>query len=63
VYYKWTNAPTSLTITLETPSNTNILNNYMFEFSTGSAGCTLALPSSIKWANGETPVFESDTIY
>lgn len=63
VYYKWTNAPTSLTITLETPSNTNILNNYMFEFSTGSAGCTLALPSSIKWANGETPVFELDTIY
>ena len=62
-YYKWTNTPTSITITLETPSDTNILNNYMFEFTTSSSGCTLSVPSTIKWINGTVPTIEAGKTY
>ena len=63
VYYKWTNAPTRLTITLETPSNTSIVNNYMFEFTASSSGCTLSVPSTIKWINGTAPSIEAGKTY
>lgn len=62
-YYRKTNQSSSLTITLAAESNTNIINEYFIEFTTAATGTTIALPSSIKWANGEIPVFESDTTY
>lgn len=62
-YYKWTSAMSSLTITLATPTNTSILNNYMFEFTTSSSGCTLNVPSTVKWANGEAPTIEASKTY
>lgn len=62
-YYKWTSAMSSLTITLATPANTSRLNNYMFEFTTSSSGCTLNVPSTIKWANGEAPTIEASKTY
>lgn len=62
-YYKWTSAMSSLTITLATPSNTSILNNYMFEFTTSSSGCTFNVPSTVKWANGEAPTIEASKTY
>lgn len=63
IYYKWSNTPTSITITLTTPTNTNILNNYMFEFTASSSGCTLSVPSSIKWLNEIPPVIEPSKTY
>lgn len=53
----------TLTITLNSASIDNILNEYFVEFTTSSSGTTVSLPSSIKWANGETPTFEAGTTY
>lgn len=63
IYYKWTGTPTSITITLGTPSDSTILNNYMFEFTSSSSGTTLTMPSSIRWMNGNTPTIESGKTY
>lgn len=62
-YYRWTNTPSSITITLATPSNSTILNNYMFEFTASSSGTTLTMPSTIKWLNGSTPTIDNGKTY
>ena len=64
VYYRNTSTSLStLTITLGSVSNGNIINEYFVEFTTSSSGTTISLPSTIKWANGETPTFETSTTY
>ena len=64
IYYKNTSTWLStLTITLGSVSNSNIINEYFVEFTTSSSGTTVNLPSTIKWANGETPTFEASTTY
>ena len=64
IYYRNTNVELStLTITLGNVSNSNIINEYFVEFTTSSSGTTISLPSTIKWANGETPTFEASTTY
>lgn len=64
IYYRNTNTSlSSLTITLGSVSNSNIINEYFVEFTTSSSGTTISLPSSIKWANGVTPTFESGKTY
>ena len=64
VYHRNTSTTLStLTINLGATSDTTILNEYFVEFTTRSAGTTVSLPSSIKWANGETPTFEASTTY
>ena len=64
IYYRNTNTSlSSLTITLGSISNSNILNEYFVEFTTRDAGTTVSLPSSIKWANGVTPTFENGKTY
>lgn len=64
IYYRNTSTSLStLTITLSSVSNSNIINEYFVEFTTRSAGTTVSLPSTIKWANGEAPTFEASTTY
>jgi hypothetical protein len=64
IYYRNTSTSLStLTITLGSVSNSNILNEYFVEFTTSSSGTTVSLPSTIKWTNGETPTFEASTTY
>ena len=64
VYYRNTNTSLStLTIKLGSVSNSNIINEYFVEFTTRSSGTTVSLPSTVKWANGETPTFEASTTY
>jgi hypothetical protein len=64
IYYRNTSTSlSSLTITLGSVSNSNIINEYFVEFTTSSSGTTVTLPSGIKWANGETPTFETSTTY
>lgn len=64
IYYRNTSTTLStLTITLGGASNSNIINEYFVEFTTRSAGTTVSLPSTIKWANGEAPTFEAGTTY
>ena len=62
-YYKWTAAVSSLEITLTAPKDTRVLNNYMMEFTTSSTGCSLTLPTTIKWANGEVPTLDASITY
>ena len=64
IYYRNTSTSLStLTITLGSASNSNIINEYFVEFTTSSSGTTVSLPSTIKWANGEIPTFEASTTY
>ena len=64
VYYRNTNTSlSSLTIMLGVGLNSNIINEYFIEFTTSSTGTTVSLPSSVKWANGETPTFENGKTY
>ena len=56
IYYRNTSTSlSSLTITLGSVSNSNIINEYFVEFTTRSAGTIVSLPSTIKWANGGNP--------
>ena len=51
----------SLNITLAAITDTSVLNEYMFEFASGSTATTLTLPNAIKWL--ETPSIEANKIY
>lgn len=51
----------TLTITLEQPTDTTIVNHYYFEFTSGSTATTLSLPASIKWTS--EPSIKSNKIY
>lgn len=64
VYYRNTSTSlSSLTITLGSVSNSNIINEYFVEFTTRSAGTTISFPSSVKWVDGITPTWESGCTY
>lgn len=64
IYYINTSTSLStLTITLGSVSNPNIINEYFVEFTTRSSGTTVSLPSTIKWMNGTAPTFEAGTTY
>lgn len=52
---------TELSLTLAEITDTTQLNEYMFEFVSGSTATTLTLPDTIKWL--ETPTIESNKIY
>lgn len=51
---------TSLTLILGT--GTSYLDEYMFEFTSGSTATTLSLPNAVSWING-TPTIETNTTY
>ena len=64
IYYRQTSTNlTSLNISLYSPSDNTILNEYFIEFTTPSTGTAVTLPTNIKWANGEAPVFENNCTY
>ena len=64
IYYRNTSTSlSSLTIKLDSVSNSNIINEYFVEFTTRSAATTVSLPSTVTWANGETPTFENGKTY
>jgi hypothetical protein len=64
IYYRNTSTSlSSLTITLGSVSNSNIINEYFVEFTTRSAGTTVSLPTGVKWMNGVVPTFEANTTY
>lgn len=59
-FYKFGEVST-LNITLAEITDTSVLNEYMFEFVSGSTATTLTLPNIIKWL--ETPSIEANKIY
>lgn len=55
---------TSLTLTLATPSDATIVNEYMFEFESGSTATTLSLPATVEWDADKGDInIESGYIY
>lgn len=51
----------SLNITLATPSDNTIYNEYMFEFDSGTTPTSLTLPNTVEWV--ETPTIEASKTY
>lgn len=49
IYHKWGEV-TSLTINLEEPTDTGIVNEYLFEFTAGATAPTIALPDNLLFA-------------
>ena len=52
----------ALTITLA-EGTSGIVNEYMFEFVSGSAVTTLSVPETVKWSGGEAPTIEANKTY
>lgn len=62
IFYRWGTITTSLTLTLNTPADLTITNEYMFQFTTGSTAPTLFLPNTITWMGG-APVISANKTY
>lgn len=60
-YYRLTSAQTSLSITLNAPTDTTIKNEYFIEFPYSSG--SVSFPVDVIWENGETPTFEGGKTY
>lgn len=52
----------ALTLTLASPA-TGKAAEYAFQFTASSSGCTLTLPSSVKWAGGTAPTINAGKTY
>ena len=63
IYYKKINVSPSLIITFENVTNNNMVNEYFIEFKTSDSGTSVSLPNTIKWVNGEMPIFENNYTY
>lgn len=59
-FYVW-GSVSSLNITLGTPSDAYVYNEYLFQFASGSTATTLSLPSSVKWQT--EPNIEANKTY
>lgn len=59
-FYRWGEIA-ALSITLATPTNEAITNEYCFEFVSGSTATTLTVPDTIRWA--QEPAIEAGKIY
>lgn len=58
--YRLETPQSSLTITFQNPTYSDIANEYVIEFVCGG---TVSLPSTIVWANGKLPTFEVGSFY
>lgn len=61
IFYKFGEV-SSLAITLAAEES-GILNEYMFEFASGTTPATLSLPDSVKWSGGNAPTIEASKTY
>lgn len=59
-YYRVIQSFSTLTITFQNPTYSDIANEYVIEFVCGG---TVSLPSTIVWANGKVPTFETGNTY
>lgn len=50
-------------LTFAEPTNTSIVNEYIYEFKCGSESAGLSLPLSCEWANDDIPTFKSGYTY
>ena len=61
VFHVW-GEMSSLTITFAAET-TEVVNEYLFQFESGSEPTVLTLPSNILWVNNEIPIIEPNYIY
>lgn len=54
---------TSLNLTLATPGDSNVVNLYSFQFTSGSTPTNLTLPSGVQWPKDNELTVEADTVY
>ena len=59
-FYRWGEIA-AMSVTLATPSDTTITNEYCFEFVSGETATTLTVPSDIKWV--QEPTIEAGKTY
>ena len=62
IYYKFSGALSSVQISLNA-GDADILNQYIFEFTTAAGGCTLMVPSDIKWKDNQVPIISANKTY
>lgn len=62
IYYKLGTISSDLTITLNTPTDENILNEYMLTFDV-SGTPTITFPNNIVWLDNDVPTYEDDATY
>lgn len=60
-FYKFGSC-SKLTITLGAETS-GIVNEYMFEFESGSTATTLSVPSTVTWSGGSAPTIEANKTY
>jgi len=48
IYHKW-GSVSSLTLTLATPDDASVMNEYIFSFTSTATPTTLSLPASVEW--------------
>ena len=60
-FYKFGSC-SKLTITLGAET-VGIVNEYMFEFRSGTTATTLSIPDSVKWSGGNAPTIEANKTY
>lgn len=61
-YHRW-GEMASLTISLETSIYTDILHEYMFEFTSGTTPTTLSLPANLLYGMKGAPTIKANTTY
>ena len=62
-FYELGEISQNTTFVLKTPTNNNILNKYIIQFSIGTTIPTITWPSDIKWENGNVPTISADKTY
>ena len=60
VFHVW-GTVTSLSITLATPTDSSIMNEYLFQFTSGSTATSLSTPSTVVWVS--EPSIEANKTY
>lgn len=60
VFHVW-DTVTSLTITLAAPTDSSIMNEYLFQFTSGSTATSLSTPSTVVWVS--EPSIEANKTY
>lgn len=63
VFHVW-GTVSALNITLTAPTDSNVYNEYMFQFTSGSTPTTLTLPASVQWdTNNPLDTIEANMVY
>lgn len=63
IFYNLGELTGSITFSLATPEDSNIVNHYYWTFETGSTAPTITWPNGITWVDGSAPTINSNKHY